>query len=135
MRINCFQLLCRMSYIKVFRPPFFGSFGGGSGGAIAVYTKKGADISRPTKGLDYILWEGYSPRKEFYSPNYAEQQVGFNKVDLRNTLVWYPVISTNKNNQSIRFIFYNNNFSKSLHVILEGMDNEGKMIHFSKLLQ
>ena len=28
-----------ISYIKAMRPPFFGSIGGGSGGAIAIYTK------------------------------------------------------------------------------------------------
>ncbi|MGA1435741.1 MAG: hypothetical protein ACO34C_09615, partial [Candidatus Kapaibacteriota bacterium] len=31
-----------IAMVKVFRPPFFGSIGGGSGGAIAIYTKKGA---------------------------------------------------------------------------------------------
>jgi hypothetical protein len=124
-----------VAYIKVFRPPFFGSFLGGAGGAIAVYTKKGIDGTRSTKGLDYLLWPGYSPRKEFYSPNYAEQHADFNTGDFRNTLLWYPMISTDKNNQKIKFFFYNNDFSKSFHIILEGMDEEGKMVHFSKLLQ
>jgi hypothetical protein len=124
-----------VAYIKVFRPPFFGSFGGGAGGAIAIYTKKGVDATRNIKGLDYLEWMGYSPRKEFYSPNYAEQQAGFNTADLRNTLLWMPWINTNRNNQTIKVQFYNNDFSKSLHLILEGMDNEGKLVHISKLLQ
>jgi hypothetical protein len=124
-----------VAYIKVFRPPFFGSFGGGAGGAIAIYTKKGIDATRNIKGLDYLEWMGYSPRKEFYSPNYAEQQAGFNTADLRNTLLWMPWINTNRNNQTIKVQFYNNDFSKSLHLILEGMDNEGKLVHISKLLQ
>lgn len=124
-----------VAYIKVFRPPFFGGFGGGAGGAIAIYTKKGIDATRSVKGLDYLEWVGYSPRKEFYSPNYAEQQAGFNTTDLRNTLLWMPWINTNKNNQTFKVHFYNNDFSKSLHLILEGMDNEGKLVHISKLLQ
>jgi len=124
-----------VAYIKVFRPPFFGSFGGGAGGAIAVYTKKGVDATRSIKGLDFLEWMGYSPRKEFYSPNYAEQQAGFNTADLRNTLLWMPWINTNSNNQTIKVHFYNNDFSKSFHLILEGMDNEGKLVHISKLLQ
>ena len=124
-----------VAYIKVFRPPFFGSFGGGAGGAIAVYTKKGVDATRSIKGLDFLEWMGYSPRKEFYSPNYAEQQAGFNTADLRNTLLWMPWINTNGNNQTIKVHFYNNDFSKSFHLTLEGMDNEGKLVHISKLLQ
>jgi hypothetical protein len=124
-----------VAYIKVFRPPFFGSFGGGAGGAIAIYTKKGVDATKSIKGLDYLEWMGYSPRKEFYSPNYAEQQVGFNTADLRNTLLWMPWINTSINNQTIKVQFYNNDFSKSLHLVLEGMDNEGKLVHISKLLQ
>ncbi len=124
-----------VAYIKVFRPPFFGSFGGGAGGAIAIYTKKGVDATKSIKGLDFLEWMGYSPRKEFYSPNYAEQQAGFNTADLRNTLLWMPWINTNSNNQTIKLQFYNNDFSKSFHLILEGMDNEGKLVHISKLLQ
>lgn len=124
-----------VAYIKVFRPPFFGSFGGGAGGAIAIYTKKGVDATKSIKGLDYLEWMGYSPRKEFYSPNYAEQQAGFNTADLRNTLLWMPWINTSINNQTIKLQFYNNDFSKSFHLILEGMDNEGKLVHISKLLQ
>jgi hypothetical protein len=124
-----------VAYIKVFRPPFFGSFGGGAGGAIAIYTKKGIDATRSIKGLDFLEWMGYSPRKEFYSPNYAEQQAGFNTADLRNTLLWMPWINTNSNNQTIKVHFYNNDFSKTFHLILEGMDSEGKLIHISKLLQ
>ncbi len=124
-----------VAYVKVFRPPFFGSFGGGAGGAIAIYTKKGIDATRSIKGLDFLEWMGYSPRKEFYSPNYAEQQAGFNTADLRNTLLWMPWINTNKNNQTFKVHFYNNDFSKSYHLVLEGMDNEGKLVHISKLLQ
>ncbi len=30
-----------IAFIKVFRPPFFGAFGGGPNGAIAVYTQRG----------------------------------------------------------------------------------------------
>ena len=39
-----------VAMIKVYRPPFFGAFGGGSGGAIAVYTKKGASGKQRYKG-------------------------------------------------------------------------------------
>ena len=56
-----------VAMIKVFRPPFMGGFGGGSGGAIAVYTKKGKAANDNIKGLDFakIL---ITPPKQFLSP-------------------------------------------------------------------
>jgi hypothetical protein len=124
-----------IALIKVFRPPFFGAFGGGSGGAIVVYTKKGADAMRAARGLDFVMVPGYAPIREFYSPNYAEQQVNFNTLDTRNTLLWNPVIRTDSDNKKVKIVFYNNDISKSFRVVLEGMDNEGKMLHYSKFFQ
>ena len=124
-----------IALIKVFRPPFFGGFGGGSGGAIVVYTKKGADAMRAARGLDFVMVPGYASIREFYSPNYAEQQVNFNTLDTRNTLLWNPVIRTDSDNKKVKIVFYNNDISKSFRVVLEGMDNEGKMLHYSKLFQ
>jgi hypothetical protein len=40
-----------IAFVKVFRPPFFGSMGGGSGGAIAIYTRKGSDGRKAFQGL------------------------------------------------------------------------------------
>ena len=42
--IDQVQLLSvsNIAYIKAIRPPFFGAFGGGSGGAISIYSKRGS---------------------------------------------------------------------------------------------
>src|SRR6185436_14546457 len=64
-----------IAYVKAFRPPFFGATGGGAGGAIAIYTKKGGDVrSNPAdvSGLDKSRLSGYSVPKEFYSPDYSK---------------------------------------------------------------
>jgi len=124
-----------IAYVKVFRPPFFGGFGGGGGGAIAIYTKKGVDAYKSARGLDFIMVPGYAPIREFYSPNYAEQQVNFNTKDTRNTLLWNPVIRTDNANKKVKIVFYNNDISNSFRVVLEGMDSDGKMLHYSKFFQ
>jgi hypothetical protein len=124
-----------IAYVKVFRPPFFGGFGGGGGGAIAIYTKKGVDAYKSARGLDFIMLPGYAPIREFYSPNYAEQQVNFNTKDTRNTLLWNPVIRTDNANKKVKIVFYNNDISNSFRVVLEGMDSDGKMLHYSKFFQ
>ncbi|MFX7140019.1 hypothetical protein ABTH88_19030, partial [Acinetobacter baumannii] len=51
----------QVAYIKVFRPPFFGAIGGGSGGAIAVYTRKGDDGKKADysgKGMNFVKLAG-----------------------------------------------------------------------------
>ena len=127
--------MTQIAFIKVFRPPFFGAFGGGSGGAIAVYTKKGDDTRTQFSGLEYALLAGYTPVKQFYSPNYAEQQINFTQTDLRRTLYWQPNIQTGGDLRKVKISFYNNDISQSLRVVMEGMADDGRLIHFSKLLK
>lgn len=50
-----------VALIKVFRPPFFGAFMGGPGGAIAVYTKKGNGISNIYGNQFRFVINGYTP--------------------------------------------------------------------------
>ena len=108
---------------------------GGAGGAIVVYTKKGNDVTSTSRGMSYIKVPGYAPMREFYSPNYAELQQEYSTPDLRSTIYWNSRISTDSKNKTIQFSFYNNDFSNSFRVVMEGMDSEGKLVYFSKLLQ
>ena len=123
-----------VAYIKVFDPPFFGASGGG-GGAIAVYTRKGNDTKGSSLGLEFTLLPGYSPVKEFYSPNYAEKQMSFSQPDFRRTLYWKPNIISDGVHKKIRISFYNNDISHTLQLVLEGITGDGRLIHVSKLLK
>ena len=126
-----------IAYIKVFRPPFFGSAGGGSGGAIAIYTKKGGDSRRSdanSRGMESTILGGYSRFKEFYSPSYEKSSDSFDP-DVRTTLYWNPYVLTNKKSPRVKLEFYNNDISKKLQVVLEGVNGEGKMIRITRLLE
>lgn len=126
-----------IALVKVFRPPFFGSMGGGSGGAIAIYTKKGGDgnkASPNSKGLENTILGGYSKFKEFYQPQYDKPDETF-ETDIRSTLYWNPYIITNKKNPRVRIQFYNNDISKKLRIVLEGVNGDGKMTRVVKLLE
>lgn len=117
-----------IAYIKVMRPPFFGSGGGGADGAIAIYTKKGGDVPRNDpgkKGMESTILAGYSKFKEFYNPVYTKEPTY--EADTRSTLYWNPYILTNKKTPRFRVEFYNNDFSKKLLVVLEGINSEGRM--------
>jgi hypothetical protein len=124
-----------VAYIKVFRPPFFGASGGGAGGAISIYTRKGGDVkSAPGPGgLGYQTLAGYTPYKEFYSPNYSTPQSS--QPDVRTTLYWNPYILTDKKNKTYKIEFYNNDISKRLRVVLEGVNSDGKLTRIEKVLE
>ncbi len=111
-----------IAYIKVMRPPFFGSGGGGADGAIAIYTKKGGDARKSDpgkKGMETTILAGYSRFREFYSPSYEKD--GSYDADTRSTLYWNPYIITNKKTPRFRIEFYNNDFSKKLLLVLEAL--------------
>lgn len=123
-----------VAMVKIFPPPFFGAFGGGSGGAIAVYQKKGASAAEAIKGLDYVNINGYSPIKEFYSPDYSKPDEK-GETDIRKTLYWNPFVITEKKNRRILLTFYNNDITKKIKIIIEGFNEEGKITRAEKVLQ
>jgi hypothetical protein len=114
-----------------------GAFMGGTGGAIAVYTKKGGDEKpEQSKGLNKAFVTGYSSTKEFYSPNYKEQSaLPAPDKDYRTTLYWNPFISTNGSRRKVSFEFYNNDFTKAYRVILEGVNEIGKLVRIEKVVE
>lgn len=126
-----------IAYVKAFRPPFFGAVGGGAGGAIAIYTKKGGDVTSSNSsvaGLDKTRLTGYATPKEFYSPDYSKDVTNADLPDIRTTLYWAPYILTDKNNHKITLTFYNNDVSKRLRIILEGMNEDGQLTRVEKLI-
>lgn len=124
-----------VAYIKVFRPPFFGSPGAGPGGAIAIYTKKGDDLKHtPGKGLNSKMLEGYSAYKQFYSPDYSGTTANFTP-DTRSTLYWQPYLLTDKHNRKAKIEFYNNDISNRLRIIVEGFNADGKLTRTEKVIE
>ncbi|WP_153800046.1 hypothetical protein [Foetidibacter luteolus] len=125
-----------VAYVKVFTPPFFGGFGGGSGGAIAIYTKKGGETkSEPGKGLPYKLVWGYSNMKEFYSPDYATFNEKNDLPDVRSTIYWNPYVLTTEENHRVRLSFYNNDITDRFRVIVEGVTKDGRFVHMEQVAE
>jgi hypothetical protein len=124
-----------VAYIKVFRPPFMGGFNGANG-AIAIYTRKGNDVkSVPGKGLASNKVYGYTPIKEFYSPNYASFSIRNEQRDIRTTLYWNPSLITTPQKNQLVVSFYNNDISGAFRVIIEGMTRDGKLAHIEQIME
>lgn len=123
-----------VAMIKIFRPPFFGAMGGGAGGAIAVYTKKGAAANSSLKGLNFANLAGYSIIKQFFSPNY-EITNDPTIEDYRTTLYWNPFLLMDKNSRRITIPFYNSDNCKKLRVIIEGINELGQLTREEKIFE
>jgi hypothetical protein len=127
-----------IAMVKVFRPGSGVGFGGGAGGTIAVYTKKGGDsksVDPTAKGLPRAIVAGYSVPKEFYAPNYLENNPANQDEDLRTTLYWKPYVMTDKDSRRVTVEFFNNDITKKLRVVLEGFNEEGKLTHIEQIIQ
>ena len=126
-----------IAYVKVLRPPFMGAYMGGANGAIAVYTKRGGDERQePGKGLNKAIVTGYSTAKEFYSPPYKDlSETGQAAADYRTTLYWNPAILTDATNRKVKLEFYNNKITKTFRIVLEGVNELGKIVRIEKIVQ
>ena len=126
----------QIAYIKVFRPPFFGGSGNSANGAIAIYTRRGNDgKTEPGKGLANNTVIGYTPIRQFYSPNYGTFNAANEKRDVRTTLYWNPQVNTTAAKNKVKLIFYNNDVSKSFRVVIEGMTKDGQLTHLEQIME
>ncbi|MBS9525957.1 TonB-dependent receptor plug domain-containing protein [Litoribacter alkaliphilus] len=106
----------------------FGS--AGAGGVIAVYTKQGGNAYSPEEGVLHTKYPGYSTAREFYMPKYDEENSS--KPDFRTTLYWNPLVSWNGNEAEIAF--YNNDISDKFKVVVQGIDQFGRLSYAEKVI-
>ncbi len=117
----------QVAMVKVYSH-FVAAPGGGYGGVLAVFTKKGSDMKQdiPSSG-DVFQYKGYSVVKEFYAPDYSVDKME-SKEDDRITLLWEPDIWLSDINPETTIDFYNNNRTKQYKIVMEGISSAGKML-------
>jgi len=125
-----------VAYVKVFRPPFMGGIGGGDGGAIAIYTKRGGDQTQESgKGLSNNAVTGYTAIRQFYSPDYETISEENGKKDLRSTLYWNPSVITSPGKNKVILKFFNNDITQAFRVVIEGMTKDGRLAHVEQVME
>lgn len=124
-----------IALVKVLRPPFIGASGGGANGAIAIYSKKGAEQRAAIPGLEKTKLGGYTVMKQFYSPDYKEQPEANPFGDFRSTLLWVPFAFTSAKEPNVPIRFFNNDQTKRFRIVMEGVDNEGRLIRLEKVVE
>jgi hypothetical protein len=112
-----------------------GSTIGSDRGAIVLYTDKTKSRSSwLNKGFDVFKKEGYSVSREFYSLDYSiiSPQSAF--LDFRPTLYWNPNLKPDKTGNAV-IKFYNDDAAKKFKLVIQGIDEEGKIIIVQKILE
>lgn len=107
---------------------------GATRGAIALYTVKGKSIRDwRQKGFDFIKKLGYSVTREFSEINYSRINPDESLKDIRPTIYWNPSLKQTGNNANIEF--YNDDICKKFKVIVEGIDENGKLLYVEKIIE
>ena len=123
-----------VAMIKVYRPPFFGAMGGGAGGAIAIYTKKGSKDNSQVKGLPFASVYGYSSIKQFFVPDY-ETDTDPNLKDYRSTLYWNPFLIFDKGRRRMTIPFFNSDNCKKMRITIEGINEAGQFTREERIIE
>ena len=126
--------LSDVALIRFNPPPFFAApLNGGSLGAICIYTKKGgtaSDNSSLASEYKQYIFKGFSLSRQFFSPNY-EQAANRDIKDNRTTLYWNPDILFNDKG-TFHFSMFNSDHAKKYYVQVEGMSDDGRLLHYEK---
>lgn len=121
-----------IALVKVYSQ-FVAATGGGAGGAMAIYTRKGTDIVNSSRG-DIIRYNGFTVVKDFFAPNYKTDPALLKKPDTRITLDWRPNIFVNNVDPVIPVSFYNSDRTKRFRIVVEGMTTSGKLISVEQVI-
>ena len=122
-----------IGYIKVFRPIFFGDIQKGTGGAIIIYTRKHFDEPKGLNTKESTFLRGY------FSSNYFLDeaiQIGEKSRQVNTTLYWDPYFVFYDDPIKDKILrFPNNNFTKRFLIKIEGIDANGQVLYFEKIVE
>lgn len=106
-------------------------------GVLFIFLKDGSEIasSRAKDSPSFVSVRqlGYRPAVEFYSPQY-KSTISDVRTDHRTTLYWNPKVETDeKGHASVKF--YASDVSKRYLVTLEGVSNDGTIVHHQQIIE
>ena len=77
------------------------------------------------KNARLTTFEGYSSEIEYYAPQYPNGPIQ-GDADYRRTLYWNPEVKVLNGKAEVEF--YNNSYTKNLHISAEGITRNGEFI-------
>jgi hypothetical protein len=83
----------------------------------------------------FAVITGYTPVREFYEARYENKMEDFKATDFRSTLYWNPKLRLDKTHRTMSFQFYNNDVSNKFRIVIEGMNQDGKLCLFEDVIK
>jgi hypothetical protein len=123
-----------VALVKVYKGTLAFPFGTNAG-AIGIYTKKGRSSYSNKKEFVNFQKQGYAVVREFYQVDYQKNPT-LNKdlMDKRVSLYWNPRFRFDSSGKgTVRF--FNNDFSKKWNLVVQGIDQKGRIIYFQKVIE
>ena len=109
---------------------FYDSPGHSNPTTIVIYTNRWYGGHSMLPSIEYMLPLGYQLPVEFYSPKYdTQEKINDSKPDLRTTIYWKPNVITDDSGNA-KVDFYTSDDPSTYSVIIEGISDEGKLIHY-----
>lgn len=115
-----------IAMVKVIKGPFLGGIGGGGGGAVAIYTRRGDTQpanSQKAPSLSNSTLAGFDKPALFISPDYKDNSIKRADKDTRDALYWNPFLEVERG-KLVTIRFFNNDDAKSLRVIIVGFTKD-----------
>lgn len=100
----------------------------GMGGIVHIYSRlKSREPKKREnkKNTAKYIAEGFHEAREFYSPNYGKSGILAGKPDVRTTLFWAPLITTDVDGKST-FSFYTADKKSKYIINVQGMTKDGR---------
>lgn len=94
---------------------------------IHLYPKLKSPISW-NRNTRQTTFDGYSPKVEFYSPQYPNGPIQ-GDADYRRTLYWNPEVKVSNGRAEVEF--YNNSYTKGMYISAEGIKSNGEFIVYT----
>ncbi|GHT39470.1 hypothetical protein FACS189437_02910 [Bacteroidia bacterium] len=103
----------------------------GMNGVIEIHTKRGEPfIPVSSNNIKPATPLGFQLPVEFYSPKYdTPESIDSPKPDLRTTIYWQPNVLTDDDG-NVKLDFYTADTPATYSVIIEGVSDTGKLIHY-----
>ena len=84
----------------------------------------------------FAVITGYTPVREFYQTRYNENKTeDYQATDFRSTLYWNSKLRLDKTHRKMSFVFYNNDISNKFRIVVEGMNQDGKLCHIEEIIK
>jgi hypothetical protein len=103
---------------------------------LAITSRQALDQARILDNkTGFTVITGYTPVREFYQVHYDNRIEDFKATDFRSTLYWNPKLRLDKTHRKMSFVFYNNDISNKFRIVVEGMNQEGKLCRIEEIIK